>query len=235
MACESRSRPWRAQCRGTGLSRVPDNASRLRRRLGDNLLHRLPVRSAGGTVDRLLVGGCLVALGVLAWLCVLRHAPALAAAREPPPALPAPAVVAQIPVPPPAPLDPAPAAPLRVQAELDRLLAGGRIEFETGSDRLRSDATPLLDAIAAALLSAPELAVEVEGHTDSRGDPASNRLLSQRRALAVKAYLVARGLDPGRIHSLGSGSTRPLVRARTTDANQINRRIEFRIVTPGGR
>ena len=80
-----------------------------------------------------------------------------------------------------------------------------------------------------------ELEVEVEGHTDSRGDPSTNRLLSQRRALAVKDYLVAKGVAPGRIHTIGSGATRPIVRASTPDAYQINRRIEFRVLTPGSR
>jgi outer membrane protein OmpA-like peptidoglycan-associated protein len=194
------------------------------------------VGSAGGTSDRLVLGACLVALGVLAWFCVALHAPALASARAP-----APVPTVTSPSPPvlpvhvePAPAPPAP-APLRVQAELDRLLAGGRIEFETGNDRLRPDAAPLLDAVAEQLASAPELDVEVEGHTESRGNPAANRRLSQRRAQAVKNYLAAKGIAPERIHTLGSGSTRPLVRARTPDADQLNRRIEFRVLAPGSR
>jgi outer membrane protein OmpA-like peptidoglycan-associated protein len=192
------------------------------------------VGSAGGTSDRLRLGACLVALGVLAWFCVARHAPALATARLPPPLLVSPPTPALPVLAEPPPTPPAP-APLRVQAELDRLLAGGGIEFETGSDRLRRDAAPLLDAVAEQLASAPELQVEVEGHTDSRGDPAANRRLSQRRAQAVKTYLVARGIPPERIHTLGSGSTRPLLRGHTPEASQLNRRIEFRVLAPGSR
>jgi outer membrane protein OmpA-like peptidoglycan-associated protein len=198
------------------------------------------VGSAGGTSDRLLLGASLLALGVLAWLCVLRHAPALASARAPPlvslqpQAAPVPPPVERPPELP-APPVPAPPAPLRVQAELDRLLSSGRIEFETGSDRLEPNAAPLLDAIVALLASEPELKVEVEGHTDIRGDPASNRRLSLRRAQAVQAYLAARGISPTRVHTVGSGSTRPLVRARTAEAFEMNRRIEFRVLAPGGR
>jgi outer membrane protein OmpA-like peptidoglycan-associated protein len=199
-----------------------------------NLLKNFAVGAARGT-GQLLLGACLVALGALAWLCVARHAPVLAAARTPaavsvavvaPPVLPTP--VAPL-------LTPEPPAPLRVQAALDQLLTAGRIEFETASDKLRPEASPLLDAIAAQLLSAPELEVEVEGHTDARGDPGANRRLSVRRADAVKVYLIGKGIPGERIHTLGSGATRPLVRSRTPEANQQNRRIEFRVLTPGGR
>ncbi len=190
--------------------------------------------SAGGTSDRLLLGACLVALGVLAWFCVARHAPALASGRlaGPPPALPpAPDIPRLVEPPPPT---PAP-APLRVQAELDRLLATGRIGFEAGNDRLSPAAFPLLDAMAEELASAPELEVEVEAHTDGRGNPGANRRLSERQAQAVKTYLATRGVAPERIHTLGSGSTRPLVRARTREADQLNPRIEFRVLSPGSR
>jgi len=115
------------------------------------------------------------------------------------------------------------------------LLANGRIDFERGSDRLQPEAAPLLDSIAALLASAPELAVEVEGHTDGRGDAAANRRLSQLRAQAVKAFLTGKGIAPDRIHTLGSGSARPLVRTHGPEADQLNRRIEFRVVAPGGR
>jgi outer membrane protein OmpA-like peptidoglycan-associated protein len=194
------------------------------------------VGSEGGTADRLLLGACLVALGLLAWLCVLRHGPALASARAPAPLV---ATALPLPVTPPARVEappvptPLPPAPLRVQAELDRLLANGRINFETGSDRLEADSTPLLDAVAELLSSEPQLKVEVEGHTDSRGDAATNRRLSERRAQAVQAYLASKGIDPQRIHTLGSGSTRPLLRAQTAEAYEMNRRIEFRVLTPG--
>jgi outer membrane protein OmpA-like peptidoglycan-associated protein len=193
------------------------------------------VGSAGGTSDRLLLGACLAALGVLAWLCVLRHAPALASGRAPA-AVPPPAAASPAPRAPLAtPASPPVPNPLRVQAELDRLLATGRVDFETGSDRLKPEAAPLLDAVAALLTSAPELDVEVEAHTDSRGDPAGNRQLSQRRAQAVKAYLAAKRINPTHIFTVGSGSTRPLVRSRAPEALEINRRIEFRVLAPGSR
>ena len=187
----------------------------------------------------MVLAACLLALVLLAALCVARHAPLLVRGRVPPAV---PAVVELKPSTPAVPplqlaLPPAPPPPssVRVQAELDRLLANGRVEFETGSARLHPDAAPLLDAIAEQLASAPELEVEVEGHTDAQGDAAANRQLSQLRALAVKAYLAGKGIAPERVHTLGSGSARPLVRSRTPEANQLNRRIEFRVLAPGSR
>jgi outer membrane protein OmpA-like peptidoglycan-associated protein len=196
------------------------------------------VGTEGGSSDRLLLGACLVALGLLASVCVVFHASALEKARRPPPVVvlapppPPPAVVL---LPPPLPSPPPPPAPLRVQAELDRLLANGHINFKSGSDRLEADSTPLLDTIAQLLASEPELKVEVEGHTDNAGDPATNRRLSERRAQAVQTYLASKGIDPKRIHTVGSGSTRPVVRARTPEAYEMNRRIEFHVLAPGGR
>jgi OmpA-OmpF porin, OOP family len=186
-----------------------------------------------------MLGAGLAGLGVLAWLCPLLHAPGLARGRAP---APAPTVLRPPPAPPPVALEAPPLvapppspAPLRVQAELDRLLANGRINFKAGSDHLDADSAPLLDAVAQLLASEPELEVEVEGHTDSRGDPATNRRLSQRRAQTVQRYLSSKGIDPNRIHTIGSGSTRPLVRAQTLEASEMNRRIEFRVLAPGGR
>ncbi len=193
------------------------------------------VRSAAEMSEGPALLGCLVALAALAAFCVVRHAPTLARAHRP-------AVVVVTPPPPAAlptqldsPRPPSPLTTLRVQAELDRLLASGRVEFERGNARLQANASPLLDAIAAQLATAPELEVEVEAHTDAQGDAAADRQLSQLRAQTVKAYLTSKGIAPERIHTLGSGSARPLVRARTAEANQLNRRIEFRVFLPGSR
>lgn len=196
--------------------------------------------SAEGTSDRLLLGACLLALGVLAWVCVLGHARALAATPKGE-SIPVTAASGLPPAPvevrpePPAPAPAVSPASVRVQAALDRLLSNGRIDFETGTNRLAPTSTPVLDAVAALLASEPALNVEVEGHTDGRGNPAANRRLSLRRAQAVQAYLAARGIDAARVYTVGSGSTRPLVRAHTPEAFELNRRIEFRVLAPGSR
>jgi outer membrane protein OmpA-like peptidoglycan-associated protein len=71
--------------------------------------------------------------------------------------------------------------------------------------------------------------VTIEGHTDVRGDAAYNQALSERRAAAVRAWLVGHGVDAARISATGAGESRP-VRTGTTEADhRANRRVEIRI------
>lgn len=102
------------------------------------------------------------------------------------------------------------------------------VTFELGSDRLTGDAGANLDAFAAALAD-PRLAAArftVEGHTDARGSDAFNLALSQRRASAVRDYLVARGVAAERLDPVGYGESRPRV---PDPLDPGNRRVETRI------
>jgi len=101
------------------------------------------------------------------------------------------------------------------------------ITFDTDSDRPRPDATPTLDQVAAALKANPDWHVTVEGHTDSTSTPAHNLDLSARRAAAVKAYLVAAGIDAGRIATSGFGQDRPVADNGTALGRAQNRRVEI--------
>ena len=78
----------------------------------------------------------------------------------------------------------------------------------------------------------PAARLSIEGHTDDIGDDDYNRSLSERRAAAVKAYLVKRGVDGGRIESRGFGETRPAVPNDSDDARRKNRRVEMVVTTP---
>lgn len=83
------------------------------------------------------------------------------------------------------------------------------IHFDVDSDILRPDATPALERVLAALRALGESGMVIEGHTDSDGPEEHNLDLSQRRAGAVVAWLVERGIDAGRLTPRGGGSRYP--------------------------
>ena len=101
------------------------------------------------------------------------------------------------------------------------------IGFDTDSDRLRPDAAPTLEQIAAALKANAGWMVTVEGHTDSTSTPAHNQDLSTRRAAAVKAYLVAAGIAPARLNAAGFGQDKPVAANDTAIGRAQNRRVEI--------
>ena len=121
-----------------------------------------------------------------------------------------------------------------VTARENELLDTGRIRlsnvnFDTGKASIRPDAYAVLDTVGRVLTKWPGLVIEVGGHTDSRGSRASNRDLSQRRAVSVRAYLLAHfpKLEPRQITARGYGGSQPLV-PNTSPANmEQNRRVEF--------
>ncbi|MGQ0721174.1 MAG: OmpA family protein [Candidatus Eiseniibacteriota bacterium] len=109
---------------------------------------------------------------------------------------------------------------------LPRVLAG--VRFEPGSVHLLEGSIEALDRAAQALQSFPEDHFEVAGHTDSSGDAAENRALSQRRAEMVRAQLIARGVSPARLTARGYGEEQPLADNGTEEGREANRRVELR-------
>jgi OmpA-OmpF porin, OOP family len=115
-----------------------------------------------------------------------------------------------------------------VQTGLDDILRRESIGFQSNSDTLTSRGRATLDKLIPILRRAPDLAVEVGGHTDPYGDPTYNLQLSLRRAESVRQYLLDHNV-PNRLSAVGYGSTRPLSNERTRAAQQKNRRIELRV------
>jgi len=108
------------------------------------------------------------------------------------------------------------------------------VNFETGSANLTADSKYELDNLVTAMLAFPQMTIEVAGHTDNVGEPASNMALSNTRAASVTKYLVDRGIPAGRLRPRGYGNTRPVDPAadNSTPENQAkNRRTEFTILT----
>ena len=112
-------------------------------------------------------------------------------------------------------------------AEKGRVATQG-IYFDTGSDRLRPESTPTLTEIGTMLVEHPELKLTIEGHTDNVGDAAANTALSEKRAAAVKAYLVSRHkVDATRLTARGLGASKPAAPNTSAEGRQQNRRVEL--------
>ncbi|MCB9262217.1 MAG: OmpA family protein [Flavobacteriales bacterium] len=108
-------------------------------------------------------------------------------------------------------------------------LAAKNIHFETASSTIKTESYPDLDTIVEILLDNPTLQASVEGHTDNVGDDAANQVLSQKRADAVKAYLIGKGVDAARITATGYGETVPVATNDTPEGRALNRRVEVRL------
>lgn len=98
--------------------------------------------------------------------------------------------------------------------------------FQTSSAML-ADSVEELEVLIDFMKSRPNVKVRVEGHSDSRGNPKSNKVLSLARADAVKLYLIAKGMDPERITTMGYGSARPIGDNATEFGRSLNRRTEI--------
>lgn len=113
------------------------------------------------------------------------------------------------------------------------LMQSGRVSthgilFASGSDRIEGESTPTLKQIGTMLQQHPELKLSIEGHTDDQGTPAGNQALSEKRAAAVAAYLVANyGIAAARLTARGYGQTRPVASNDTPEGRQNNRRVEL--------
>ena len=105
------------------------------------------------------------------------------------------------------------------------------VYFEYNKAIIKSQSFPILDAVAATLQGNPSIQlVEVQGHTDERGNDAYNLDLSDRRAASVKKYLIDKGVDEKRLESQGYGETQPVDNRHNEAAWAKNRRVAFLIL-----
>jgi outer membrane protein OmpA-like peptidoglycan-associated protein len=105
------------------------------------------------------------------------------------------------------------------------------IEFAEGSAQILPAMENDLHLVINFLIDYPEFQLKISGHTDSSGDAESNLKLSQRRADAIKKYLINYGqINPDRIQAVGYGSSKPIISPeKTPEHKKINRRVEFKI------
>jgi outer membrane protein OmpA-like peptidoglycan-associated protein len=101
------------------------------------------------------------------------------------------------------------------------------IYFEFNRAVIRPVSFPILDTVAQVMRDFPDITIEIQGHTDSRGNDAYNMRLSGERAASVLQYLLQQGVAAQRMTSAGFGETRPIDSNRTPAGRARNRRVEF--------
>jgi outer membrane protein OmpA-like peptidoglycan-associated protein len=112
-------------------------------------------------------------------------------------------------------------------AEKGRVATQG-IFFATGSAELAGESTPTLKEIGQMLKDHADLSLTIEGHTDNTGSAEANQTLSEKRAAAVKAYLVSKfGIADSRLDAKGFGASKPAASNDTPEGRQQNRRVEL--------
>jgi outer membrane protein OmpA-like peptidoglycan-associated protein len=113
----------------------------------------------------------------------------------------------------------------------DRIELFQKIYFSSGKATITPASLRLIDQIAALLNTHPKvLKVQIDGHTDSRGNAAFNTRLSRLRAEAVLRAVVARGVERSRLNARGLGSSQPIAPNNTAAGRELNRRVELTIV-----
>jgi len=101
------------------------------------------------------------------------------------------------------------------------------VRFEKLQDTLLPEAKMVLDEVAAALASMPDVHIIINGHTDWNGRKEFNQRLSEKRAETVRQYLIERGIAASRLTIRGYGETKPLVDNSTPENRRRNRRVEL--------
>lgn len=118
-----------------------------------------------------------------------------------------------------------------VPVEIGQTIRLNNIFFDTGLAILREESENELENLQKLLLDNSKMTIEVSGHTDNVGNDANNMKLSSDRAQAVVQWLLDKGINTSRLTSKGYGETKPIGVNTTEEGKQLNRRVEFTIIT----
>jgi OmpA-OmpF porin, OOP family len=166
-------------------------------------------------------GACVVSNGQVLPECAgARPAPA----TPPRPAAPA---APSAPAAPAAPVAPAPAARPAPASVRQAVVIQADALFDFDKSVLRPDGKKSIDDAVAKLGGVDLEMVIATGHTDSVGTDAYNQALSERRAAAVKDYLVSKGIPSAKITTIGKGESQPVATNKTAEGRQKNRRVDI--------
>lgn len=101
------------------------------------------------------------------------------------------------------------------------------VNFDSGKASIKADSQATVDKMVALMQQAPQLQLEIAGHTDNVGNAAANQVLSEQRAKALVDALVAKGIGSSRLVARGYGATRPIAANDSEEGRARNRRVEL--------
>lgn len=106
-----------------------------------------------------------------------------------------------------------------------------KLIFALGKSLITEESYNELNAIVEMMNSNPLMIIQLEGHTDYRGNAKANMKLSEERVEAVRNYLISHGIDKKRIKTKAYGGTKPITRDSNPESREKNRRVEVRILS----
>lgn len=116
-----------------------------------------------------------------------------------------------------------------VPIQINQQIVLNNVFFERGKDQIKASSYPELNRFVETLKLNPEVEIEIQGYTNNIGDRTLLIELSEQRAIAVKNYLVSKGIDAARITTKGFGPDNPIADNNTPDGRAKNQRVEFKI------
>jgi outer membrane protein OmpA-like peptidoglycan-associated protein len=112
---------------------------------------------------------------------------------------------------------------------VERTIILDNVLFDFDKTAVKPDGAKILDRLVEFMKENPNRGADLEGHTDSIGADQYNLGLSEKRATAVREYLVKKGVDSKRLTTRGLGETKPIADNKTKDGRAKNRRVEIKV------